>query len=207
MFFLWIFFILLLFLLLLSFSTIKVEIKNLKVNFPKINERSTNTDYDISLNLYLFNKIRILKSSITEKKIKKRGINQKFKELQSNLIKSRGNINIFDGIKILNVDIEKLNLKIKFGMEDAALTAMTVGTIAGVLGFLLREEMKDNDDVKFETYPIYKNQDFLLIYFNGIFRIKKIHIIHVIIYIFEQKRSVDKNGRTSNRRSYAYSNE
>ena len=196
-----------LFLFFLLFSTIKLEIKNMEIIFPKKENRNINKHYKICLYLCFLNKIKIFKTIINEEKIIKRGINQKFKQLQNNLIKSRNSVNIFDFIKVLNIDIEKLNLQVEFGMANAALTAISVGSVAGLLGFLLKDEMKRNDDVRFKTYPIYKNKDLLQIKIDGIFKIKKIHIIHVIIYILKQKRRVSKNVRPSNRGSYAYSNE
>ena len=190
MFFLWILLSLFIIFILLNFSTVKIEIKNLKVSFPKINGKNTNEHYEISINLYLFDRIKILKSSITRSKIKKRGLNQKIKKLQKILIKNRGNFNfnIFNSIKILNFDIEKLKLKINLGTEDAAITAISTGAIAGVIGIGLKDKIKDINNIKFKVDPVYLDKNFLEVYLDGIFTIKKIHIIHIIIYMLKEKK-------------------
>ncbi|MCI9064069.1 MAG: DUF2953 domain-containing protein [Clostridia bacterium] len=92
------------------------------------------------------------------------------------------------------------------GTEEASLTAILIGLMSSILGIALRNKIQNQDKIKFYTIPVYQDKNFLKIHFNSIFRINMIHIIY-IIYILKKKRRVEKNGRTSNRRSYAYSNE
>ena len=85
--------------------------------------------------------------------------------------------------------------------ENAAFTAVTLGIISTILGIILNEKSI------FKIVPIYQDRNILNLQFDGIFVLNKIHIIDIIIYVLKMKRRVNKNGRSSNRRAYAYSNE
>ena len=203
MFFLWLILFFIVLNVLLIFSTLKIEIKNLEYTLPK-KYRKLNNNYELNIKLYILKKIRIAKITIN----KDSKINQKILDLEKRIGINKGSFDfrIVEALKKLNIKLEKFKLKLYLGTEDAAITAILIGIISSALGIFLRNKLSDENNTKFETIPIYNDINFLKIYFNCIFKTNLIHIIY-IIYILNTKGKVDKNGRTSNRRAYAYSNE
>ena len=88
------------------------------------------------------------------------------------------------------------------------MTSIIVPIVSTVILFILHKKIKKFQNQVFTINPIYINQNLVNIYISGIFEIKMSHIIN-IIYILnkERKKGVNKNERTSNRRSYGYSYE
>ena len=195
-------FLIIFFLLLILMSiNVKIEIENLKVIVPKINGRYTNKDSKILLKIYILKNIKI-----TEINLKKINLNnEKFKnKIQSQIKQEKFNINAINFFKNNNYILEKMNLKIIVGTEDAAITAIGVGIIASLISIFFHNKIFDINKQKYEVLPIYENKSILKIEFDGIFTFKIANIIGMAKYL---KRRVDKNDRTSNRRAYAYSNE
>ena len=195
-------FLIIFFLLLILMSiNVKIEIENLKFIVPKINGRYTNKDSKILLKIYILKKIKI--AEINLKKINLN--NEKFKnKIQSQIKQEKFNINAINFFKNNNYILEKMNLKIIVGTEDAAITAIGVGIIASLISIFFHNKIFDINKQKYEVLPIYENKSILKIEFDGIFTFKIANIIGMAKYL---KRRVDKNDRTSDRRAYAYSNE
>lgn len=188
-------------LLILMSINVKIEIENLKFIVPKINGRYTNKDSKILLKIYILKKIKI--AEINLKKINLN--NEKFKnKIQSQIKQEKFNINAINFFKNNNYILEKMNLKIIVGTEDAAITAIAVGIISSLISIFFHNKIFDINKQKYEVLPIYENKSILKIEFDGIFTFKIANIIDMAKYL---KRRVDKNDRTSNRRAYAYSNE
>ena len=181
---------------------IKLEIKKLKISLPKNQEKITNEDNKISLKIYVLKKIKIAEFNL--KKI----------DLKSDKVKNRiqkqleGNKFNLDTIKLLNkvsYMVEKMNLKICLGVEDAAITAISVGIGYTFISNFISGKISNYDCIKYEINPIYRNKNILKLELDSIITLKMENIID-IVKLFKKGR-VDKNGRTSNRRAYAYSNE
>ena len=188
-------------LLILMSINVKIEIENLKFIVPKINGRYTNKDSKILLKIYILKKIKI--AEINLKKINLN--NEKFKnKIQSQIKQEKFNINAINFFKNNNYILEKMNLKIIVGTEDAAITAIAVGIISSLISIFFHNKIFDINKQKYEVLPIYENKSILKIEFDGIFTFKIANIIGIAKYL---NRRVDKNDRTSNRRAYAYSNE
>lgn len=188
-------------LLILMSINVKIEIENLKFIVPKINGRYTNKDSKILLKIYILKKIKI--AEINLKKINLN--NEKFKnKIQSQIKQEKFNINAINFFKNNNYILEKMNLKIIVGTEDAAITAIAVGIISSLISIFFHNKIFDINKQKYEVLPIYENKSILKIEFDGIFTFKIANIIGMAKYL---KRRVNKNDRTSNRRAYAYSNE
>ena len=206
MFFLYILLFIIAFNVMIIFSTIKIEIKDVDFILPKKERGQKGKEYKISIKFYFLNFLRILKISITNEKIKKRKLDELMKNFDGMKATDIFEINFLDVIKKLNIKLEKIDLKIYLGTENAGITAILIGTISSILGIILRTKTDNLEKAKFKAVPLYQNKNYLEIYLEGIFKTKMIHIIY-IIYVLIKKRRVDKNVRTSNRRSYAYSNE
>ncbi len=233
MFFLWLFLglfaVIILINVLIITSTAKLKIENFCFTLPK--SEFTNTNFKVILELYLFGIIKILGINIDKTKLKRQTLKDEFSKVGKKLRKDQNGFDFefFNVIKYLikNMSLEMLDLNIYLGTEDASLTAISVGTISGVIGLGLgyvennkkqqrriwnylkkrkRLKTEKGKSKNFKVIPIYQGRNLLKIDFNGIFAIKVRDIIN-IIYNLLKKGRVEKNGRTSNRRSYAYSNE
>lgn len=197
---------LILIILLLIYSKIGVEIINLK--FSSQNIRHINKDYKIIIKLYILGKIPVLKLNITKTKLEKLKIKEKIKDFDLKLIEDKNKFdkNFFKAFKKINIGIEKVNLNIELGTENAVLTSIIVPAISTIIAIILRKKVKKFENQTFIINPVYVNQNHINIQLSGIFDIKMNHIIN-IIYILNKKEGVKKYERTSNRRSYDYSYE
>ena len=193
-------------LFIMLFSKIRIQIINLK--FTSENKKHLNKDYKIIIKLCLFGKIPIIKSIITKEKIDKTKVSEKIKNINFNQIQIKDNINktSLKALKNIKIGINNINLNIELGTENSALTAIIIPTISTFINIFLGRNVKDYNNQIFIIKPIYINDNLINIALSGIFEIKMIHIIN-IISILVNKKGVDKNERTSNRRSYDYSYE
>ena len=201
---------LILFITLFIFSKIQIEVLNLK--YKSVDKRHLNKNYEIIFILKILDIIPIFKFKINKEKIeklkKKEKLQKRVNEINLKIIqnKDRFDKNVFEAIKKANIVIEKINLKIDIGTENAFFTSLLVPIISTILSILIRRKIKNIEKQRFIINPIYYNQNIANIDISGIFEIKMIHIIN-IIYILNKKEGVKKNERTSNRRSYDYSYE
>lgn len=200
----------------LLLSTIIIEVKGLKISTEKHHDSIIDDNYKIIISFWNLKKIRILKTEITKEKLE----NIKIKEIIEKQIKKIDFIAFFKNIKInynLNFKTIKktkkfmpkityINLKSNIGTEDAIFTSYIVAIIASTLGFILKDQNINSKKRKFIINPIYVNKNMIDLELNCILKTKLIHIIY-IIYILIKKGSVNKNDRTSNRRTYGYSYE
>ena len=179
---------------------LKLKIENLKLELPK--NKITNKDSKVSLKIYILKKIKI--AEINLKKI----------DLKSDKVKNRlqnqfkGNKFNLDTVKLIskvNYIIEKLNLKVYIGTEDAAITAVSTGVGYTIISNFINGKTLSYKNIKYKIFPIYQNKNILKLELDSIITLKMEKIIDIIKII--KKGRVDKNGRTSNRRAYAYSNE
>ena len=199
-------FVLILIIILLVFSRIRIEVINFK--FSSQTQRHINKDYKVIIKLCILKKIPILKVNITKTKLEKMKIKEKIKNIDFKIIQNENKFdkNAIKAIKKSNININKINLNLEIGTENATLTSVIVPTISTILAILLSRKIENPKNQLFIIQPVYINQNLINIVFSGIFEMKMIHIIN-IIYILNRKKGVNKHERTSNRRSYDYSYE
>lgn len=199
-------FVLILIIVLLVFSRIRIEVINFK--FSSQTKRHINKDYKVIIKLCILKKIPILKVNITKTKLEKMKIKEKIKNIDFKIIQNKNKFdkNAIKVIKKSNININKINLNLEIGTENATLTSVIVPAISTILAILLSRKIENPKNQLFIIQPVYINQNLINIVFSGIFEMKMIHIIN-IIYILNRKKGVNKHERTSNRRSYDYSNE
>lgn len=213
--FLFVFAFIILITIILLFSKIKINVN--KFNYLSINPKNRKTDYNIIIQLIILKKFPILeikfnKNNIIKIEKIKRKIKNKFETFDFTEIKKNKEVKkkILKIIKKLKIDIDKINLNIEIGTENAVLTSFIIPIVATLLTYILKNNIKNNviksEENKFKIKPIYYNQNLLNILFSGIFEIEMIHIIN-IIYILRKKEGVKEYERTSNRRTYGYSYE
>ena len=190
--------------ILLIFSKIKIKIENLRFSSKK--DRYFNEDFKIIIKLYVLSKIPIIKITLTKEKIKKQKLKlqKSVKDLEERIIKDKKLIDkkMIYLMKELNIKIEKINLNIIIGTENAMFTAMIVSIISSIISIFIAKRIKEKNDKYFIVKPIFKDQNFLEILISCIFEIKVIHIINIIYVLVNNRKGEDKYERTSNRRSY-----
>lgn len=199
--------------IILAMMTARIEIKinNLIINSQ--DKKHIHDGYTIIIKLKIFKKISILKLTFTKNKLKRLQemfkMNEKIKKIEEDIFENKNKIDI-QLIKVIkelknSIKVEKLNLDILLGTENAFLTAMLVAVFSSILSIGISRITLKEEEVHYEIGAIYANQNFVKIEISGIFQIKLIHIIN-IIYVFNKKGG-RKYERTSNRRSYDYSYE
>ena len=182
--------------------SIKFEIENLKIILPKNQKKITNKNNKVSLKIYVLKKIKIVEFDLKKIDFKDEKVRNKLqKQFKDN------NLNL-DTIKLLrSIDyiVEKMNLNISIGIEDSAITAISVGILYIVISNFLNKKVKNLSEIKYNINPIYKDKNFLDIELDSIITLRSENIINIIKFL--KKGSAYKNDRSSNRKSYAYSNE
>lgn len=195
-----------LFFLTILLSKISIEIKNLKIFYPKLDNNIINNNYVITIKLKIFSNLTLLKKVLTKNSIKKINIQEKIKKIEKNTSITEDYKKLKKIAKKKYLKIRKIYLKTYIGTENVILTSLLVAGFSSIIFIFLGRNMEDYKEQNINIYPVYNHQNLLNIEFSGIFEIKMIHIIN-IIYILIQKRRVEKNVRTPNRRSYGYSYE
>ena len=186
-------------LLMVFFSiNIKLEIENLKISFPNLKNKLTNNDSKVSLKIYILKKIKIAEIDLKK-------VDLKNEKLKNQLKGTKFNLDMIEFLKNVKYIVEKLNFKCNIGFENAAMTAVTVGIIYIIIPNLLKHRIQNTENIEYKIKPLYNYRNILNIELDSIISIKMRNIIDIITFI--KKGRVNENGRSSNRRSYAYSNE
>ena len=179
---------------------LKLEIENLKLELPK--NKITNKDSKVSLKIYILKKIKIAEINLKKIDLKSDKVKNR---LQNQFKCNKFNLDTVKLISKVNYIIEKLNLKVYIGTEDAAITAVSTGVGYTIISNFINGKTLSYKNIKYKIFPIYQNKNILKLELDSIITLKMEKIIDIIKII--KKGRVDKNGRTSNRRAYAYSNE
>ena len=173
--------------ILILFTSIEIHLKNLKFSSVKVQEKHLNKDCKIIVHLNLFDKINLIKIDLTKIKSKKNSLQKGLYQLQEKITNNKNKINL----KLLKAlkysEIKNFNLKVKIGIEDAAVNAILVGIISTILSISLRKIKEKEDNAYWEIKPIYLNKNVINIEFDGIFKVKIIHIINEI-YMSKNKQ-------------------
>lgn len=194
-------FFVLLFLILLIVATwnSKLEIKIFNLDISTERKERIKKNFEIYLGIIIFNKIQIFKIDIRKlknKKINLGSVIERAKKFEQKNNKQALLKDFILSLKNIGFEIKQANVKLEMGTENAARTAILVGTVASILGIILRNQ-------KFEVLPIYQDKNILNLKLNCIFRVNLIHYIYKTML-----KGREKNERkSSDRRAYAYSNE
>lgn len=200
---------LVIFALAIILSTIRIRVEKLEVSNIN-NENKLKYDYEVYLELYFLDKLKMISIKINKEKLNKLGIKEKMKSLDFRKVKSEipKKEEVKEIIKKLKINLSRLNLKIEIGTIDVIITSGLVAIIGSILGFILAKTIKryKKERYNYEIYPIYQNKNLIKLILNCIIKVKMVHIIF-IIYLLLKKRRVENSERTSNRRAYDYSYE
>lgn len=183
MFFLFILVIFTILIIAIHTSKIGIDIENLIIN-TEANEK-INKEGKIYVYVLLFNKIKLFRKNVKNipmKDVKFEGSDFDIKIFKSKDIK----INYLELIQNINIDIRKIDLDVQIGTEDAGITAILVGILAGILGIIIKKP-------KYQILPIYANRNLLKINLNGIFTIYLMHYIYKFIKDNIKGRFMDRS--------------
>lgn len=183
-------------------AKISIEVKNLKIKANK--KMYISDDYKIIFKIIILNKIPILKLNLNNEELvleRNKRINKKGLKEES-FLKNKIKKEILKHFS--DIQVNKLNLKIKIGTENAFFTSMIIPIISSIISIILMKKTTNVEKQKYVVEPIYLNQNILEILISGIFEMKMIHIISIIYILKQKEEGVKKNERTSNRRSYDY---
>lgn len=204
--FLFAFILIILMLYVIYFSKIQIQIINF--NFSSETKRHINKDYKIIIKWYIFNKIPIVKSEITKSKMEKLKLKERIKDVNFQSLNNQKHYDkkAIQALKMLDTNIQDINLNINIGTENAVLTSIVVPILSTIISLFLSKKVNNYNNQTFIINPIYLNQNILNVSLSGIFELKIRNIIN-IIYMLNKKEGVEKYERTSNRRAYDYSYE
>ena len=192
-------------LLLLTFifliSSVKIEISKLHISNLS---NTLQISFFSKIGIYLFNKIKLIEIKIDDNKIKKL---YKSGKISFRDIKNNKQINL-ENLKLIKINVERLKLIGNIGLENAAYTAYLTTIINSIIPVIMLNNAKNykEENYIYEVKPLYISQNLVNLELNCIISIKIVNIINIILILLK-KGSVRENERTSNRRSYAYSNE
>ena len=134
------------------------------------------------MKFYILGKLKI--ADIDLKKI--RSEKNKYKNLKKILKKFKYNeknkisFKLKDIIGKIDFKIEKINLKINVGVEDAALTGLIAGTLYSVLECLIIKRIKNIGNQECIIIPNY-NENILSIKLDSIFGVSMWNIINIFL--------------------------
>ena len=183
MFFLFILVIFTILIIAIHTSKIGIDIKNLIIDTDA--EEKINEDGKIYVYLLLFNKIKLFRKNV--RNIPMKDVKFEASDFDIKVFKNKDiKINYLELIQNINIDIRKIDLDLQIGTEDAGITAILVGILAGILGIIIKKP-------KYQILPIYANRNLLKINLNGIFTIYLIHYIYKFIKDNIKERFMDKS--------------
>jgi len=163
-------------------SKIGIDIKNLIIDTDA--EEKINEDGKIYVYLLLFNKIKLFRKNV--RNIPMKDVKFETSDFDIKIFKNKDiKINYLELIQNINIDIKNIDLNVNIGTEDAGITAILVGVLAGILGIIIKKP-------KYQILPIYANRNLLKINLNGIFTIYLMHYIYKFIKNNIKERFMDK---------------
>ena len=164
-------------------SKIGIDIENLIIDTDA--EEKINEDVKIYVYLLLFNKIKLFRKNVRSLPMK--DVKFETSDFDIKIFKNKDiKINYLELIQNINIDIKNIDLNVNIGTEDAGITAILVGILAGILGIIIKKP-------RYQILPIYANRNLLKINLNGIFTIYLMHYIYKFIKDNIKERFMDKS--------------
>ena len=205
--------VLLLIAIMLILSTIQIEIKNFIFDSTRP-KRARTSKYSFIVKLKIFNKLTWAKIKLNKDKIEEIKNSKTFKRIALKGIKDFNEnkdieIKKLKVLKKLNINTDKLKLYVKLNTINIGITSFLITIISTVISVILAKTAQKSkmENYMYKIEPAFYMQNLFKICIDCIISLKMVHIIN-IIYILRKKRSVEKyDKRTSNRRTYAYSDE
>ena len=187
-------------------STLHIQIKNLSVSNMEPKNKS---EYAIIFSLYLGNKIKWIWFKLNDKKIRKMYSKMQLEKLYFKKFRKDFKVKYIKQLPKLQPKISYLNLDANLGVISPVTTSFLVATIASIISIALPYLAKSLNKERYiyNIKPLYYNKNLYKINLNCIIEIKMVHIINIIFVFIKKGRKKNEQSTTSNRKSYAYSNE
>jgi len=185
--------------LLFILSNAKLEIKKLHISNV---ENKFKVDFILNIGIYFLDKVKIIKFTLDNYKISdllqsgKLDIN-KFKENKAI------NIDVLKSLKYHDFNIEYFKVEGYFSTFNTVLSTTIYTFVQAIIPILISRKLTGKYINNIEFLNINENK--ININLNCIISVKMVNIINVLHYL--KKKGGNNNGKSSDRRSYAYSNE
>ena len=186
----------------LILSNIKLEVK--KLHISNVNEkRKIEVKFVLNISISFLNKINFNKFTIDNVKINNLLSSGKL-NMQKIKVGKELNKDILNQFKNSNFKIEYLKFEGYFATFDTVLTSSIFGILQAIIPILIARKIKGKYINNIEFLNI--NENVINLGLNCIISIKMVNIINILRYL-TKKGGKKNNGKSSYRRSYAYSNE
>ena len=154
-------------------SRFGVEIKNLEIDTERPKGERLNKESKVYVYLIIFGKFKIFKNNLIDLIIGMK--NLKNKDFNISFLKNKAlKIDYRDLIQKIDIHFEEIDLNVKIGTEDAAITAILSGIILAILGIILKKP-------KYEVVPVFLNKNFLNVKLDCIFSVQLMQYIYKLI--------------------------
>ena len=186
----------------LILSNIRLEVK--KLHISNVNEkRKIELKFILNISISFLNKINLLKFTVDNIKINNLLSSGKI-DMQKFKLGEEINEDIIKELKASNFKIEYLKLDGYFATFDTVLTSSIFAIIHAIVPILISRKINGQYINNIEFLNI--NENVINLGLNCIISIKMVNIINILRYL-TKKGGNKNNGKSSYRRSYAYSNE
>ena len=186
--------------LVFSLSNAKLEVKKLHISND---EENLKVDFILNIGIYFLNKIKIIKFTIDNYKIS--NLLQTGKINIKKITQSKAaNKDILEAIKKSQYEIEYLKVEGEFATINTVLSAWIYGILNAIVPIVIAPKLRGEYSNNIKFLNINKNR--INLNLNSIISLKTVNIINILHYL-KKKGGNENNGKSSDRRSYAYSNE
>ena len=185
--------------LLFILSNAKLEIKKLHISNI---ESKLKVDFVLNIGIYFLDKVKLFKFTIDNYKIS--NLLQSGKIDINKLKENKAiNIDVLKSVKYHDFNIEYLKIEGYFSTFNTVLSTSIYGLVQAIIPILIAKRLNGKyiNDIQFLNI----NENKININLNCIISVKMVNIINVLHYL--KKKGGNNNGKSSYRRSYAYSNE
>lgn len=164
-------------------STIRIEIKNVKIS----NTVKMNSKYIIKISAHLLNKFKWLAFEIDKTRIKK--FTKKMHLEKIDMQKLEKNINLYDIKQIINIKpkLAYLDLKMSLGVEDVILTSYIIPIVSTAISIIMPYITKDSKfkNINYKILPVYNEQNVYDIKLDVTVEIKVINVLNAMYKIYK----------------------
>jgi len=182
-------------------SNLKLEIKKLHISNNNV-DKKLKADFVLNIGVYWFNRIKVINFTIDNYKISNllKAGKIDLKKLKNN---KAANKDILKALKDNEFEIEYLKLEGYFATFNPVLSSIIFAFINAIIPIAIATKINGKYINRIELLNI--NENVINLSLNCIISLKIVNIINILHYL--KKKGGKNNGKSSDRRSYAYSNE
>ncbi len=185
-------FLLLILIILLTITKVRIDVNYIRI-IKKPESNDIKLDFLIKIQLLIANKIKYAGISINKRKIKP------LKKIVKYNPKNNSTSKLLKKMKKIDYNIDKFNLSLHIGTEDAILTSMLIAMISTFIGIFIGNHTKKYNPKKhfFVVTPIYSNKNTIDLDFSCIIVFDLIHIIKMLILNRKNNKKIIKIGQNN----------